>query len=187
MSSLYTLGGPHSSTTAPTRPHRLVFGHPGISAATFRPPFPALISSRLGAHRRFLFLGHSAGCWAAPCGPARSVLAQSRPNPGPRGSDRDTSGLMGGGTYMSEARPRRDIPLWAVGVSGQNVAAGCVTSLGGAWRNQLQGLDVRLAHRSPGKLAGGTPLTRLMPLTPLTRLTRRTPFASATAPHRPLW
>ena len=79
MSSLYSLHGPHSSTTATTGPHRQVDGHPRITPATFRLPisgqppqdhicnfqaphirrwahsfpFPGLPSQHPGTHRSF--------------------------------------------------------------------------------------------------------------------------------------
>ena len=82
------------------------------------------------------------------------MLAQSRPNKGPRGSDRDSSVLMGGGTYMSEARSWSDTSLCVVD-DGQYMAA--VFALGKGRLPVIGGIDVRLAHWLPETSRGARP------------------------------
>ena len=73
-------------------------------------------------------------------------------------SNRDFSGLMDRGIYMSEARSWSDTPTVD---NGQDVAV--VFAPGGwrwgAWRGlgvtSYGGVDIRLANRLPGKLAEG--------------------------------
>ena len=139
MSSLYSLRGPHSSTTT-TGPHRQVDGHPRITPATFRLPisgqppqdhignfqaphirrwahsfpFPGLPSSIL------VLIGVSTVSWSlcqllgfTPQGRQTCACPASRLKKEPGVGNRDISGLMNGGTYMSEAGSWSNTPLSA--------------------------------------------------------------------------
>ena len=75
----------------------------------------------------------------------------SRPRKEPRGGDRDVRGLIPVGTFMSEGRSWRDVPLGVAGV-GQDTAA--IFLVGGEVAD-TKGIDLRLAHPLPGKPAEG--------------------------------
>ena len=85
-------------------------------------------------------------CWAAtPQAYKACACPASRPKKEPRAQDRD-SGLLDGGSYMSEARSWSDTsPCVADG--GQDMAA--VFALGKGRLPVTGGCDVRLAHWLP--------------------------------------
>ena len=72
----------------------------------------------------------------------------------PRAQDKDISGLMDGGSYMSEARSWSDTSLGVVD-GGQDMAA--VFALGKGRPPVIGGPDVRLAHWLPETSRGARP------------------------------
>ena len=91
------------------------------------------------------------GCTLQACKPC--TCPAPRPKEEPRVSDRDISGLMGGAAYVSETRSWSDTPSWAAD-SRQDLVA--YLAPGGRGRLPvIGGVNLRLAHRLPGKLAGG--------------------------------
>ena len=89
------------------------------------------------------------GCTPQACKPYTCQASRLKREPGV--SSRDISGLLDGGSYPSDARSWSDFPLFAA-ASGQDTVA-VFTS-----RERIPvigGIDIRLAHGLPGKLAEG--------------------------------
>ena len=82
--------------------------------------------------------------WAAPA---------TRPKKEPGYSDRDISGLIEGGSYTSEARSWGNTPPGTADGGQDRVAV--FAPRGGGRLPVMGGIDVRLAHQLPGKLAVG--------------------------------
>jgi len=94
-------------------------------------------------------------CWAAtPQAYKACACPASRPRKKPRAQDRDISGLMDVGSYMSEARSWSDTSLCVVD-DGQYMAA--VFALGKGRLPVIGGIDVRLAHWLPETSRGARP------------------------------